>query len=188
MDVKFDNNGAVFDCVIVAGLVGMGFSSSRNHLVSPAGINDTIRPVVGWWMYSKLDEEAQRRRAERRRRAEQKSLSTAAVVPVIIVPEQRSRERRRTTDMQYTTPPTPPTPTTMRWIADQSGIGGGPSRDVAIPSIPVSTPNSTRVLARRNSESATAKAGRHGVSSVPTPNAEPVRNRRTSFWKRVLKF
>ncbi|KAK6971975.1 hypothetical protein R3P38DRAFT_3379272 [Favolaschia claudopus] len=39
-------------CSLLAGLTGVGFSSSRDSTLSPSGRNDTVRPVVAWWMYS----------------------------------------------------------------------------------------------------------------------------------------
>ncbi|KAJ7921975.1 hypothetical protein B0H13DRAFT_1707940 [Mycena leptocephala] len=35
----------------LAGLVGTGFSSSRDTELSATGRNDTVRPVVAWWVY-----------------------------------------------------------------------------------------------------------------------------------------
>ncbi|KAJ6545423.1 hypothetical protein B0H19DRAFT_1212277 [Mycena capillaripes] len=56
VDVIVDDLGHEFPCAIVAGLVGMGFSSSHDRSVSRTGKNDTVRPVRAWWMYSKVDE------------------------------------------------------------------------------------------------------------------------------------
>ncbi|KAJ7300898.1 hypothetical protein DFH08DRAFT_919184 [Mycena albidolilacea] len=64
VDVTINDNGTEFPSVIVAGLVGMGFSSSRDLAVSKTGKNDTLRPVLAWWMYSKLDEEEKKHRQE----------------------------------------------------------------------------------------------------------------------------
>ncbi|KAF8163919.1 hypothetical protein K438DRAFT_1942013 [Mycena galopus ATCC 62051] len=36
---------------VLAGLVGTGFSSSRDTALSTTGRNDTVRPVVAWWLY-----------------------------------------------------------------------------------------------------------------------------------------
>lgn len=55
VDVMLDDHGTLIPCVIVAGLVGVGFSSSRDASLSSTGKNDTVRTVVGWWMYSKVD-------------------------------------------------------------------------------------------------------------------------------------
>ncbi|KAJ6545430.1 hypothetical protein B0H19DRAFT_1075743 [Mycena capillaripes] len=56
VDVIVNDHGRRFSCMIVAGLVGMGFSSSHDRSVSKTGKNDTVRPVLAWWMYSKVDE------------------------------------------------------------------------------------------------------------------------------------
>jgi hypothetical protein len=64
VDVTINDNGTEFPSVIVAGLVGMGFSCSRDLAVSKTGKNDTLRPVLAWWMYSKLDEEEKKHRQE----------------------------------------------------------------------------------------------------------------------------
>ncbi|KAJ6559813.1 hypothetical protein B0H19DRAFT_1145849 [Mycena capillaripes] len=38
---------------VLAGLVGTGFSSSRDAELSATGRNDTVRPVVAWWIYGR---------------------------------------------------------------------------------------------------------------------------------------
>ncbi|KAJ7891664.1 hypothetical protein B0H14DRAFT_1059744 [Mycena olivaceomarginata] len=40
-------------CTVLAGLVGTGFSSSRDTALSATGRNDTVRPVVAWWIYQR---------------------------------------------------------------------------------------------------------------------------------------
>ncbi|KAJ6526097.1 hypothetical protein B0H19DRAFT_1339031 [Mycena capillaripes] len=65
VDVKVDNNGAEIPCVIVAGFVGMGPSSSRDLSFSRTGKNDTLRPVLAWWIYSKLEESEKTNQRER---------------------------------------------------------------------------------------------------------------------------
>ncbi|KAJ7276621.1 hypothetical protein C8J57DRAFT_1504460 [Mycena rebaudengoi] len=47
VDVKLDDNGEKFDCVLTAGLVGTRVTSSDS------GTHDTVRPLVGWWMFTK---------------------------------------------------------------------------------------------------------------------------------------
>jgi hypothetical protein len=49
--VKLDDNGEVFDCVLTAGLVGTQISSSNDSGLSATGVNDTVRPLAGWWMF-----------------------------------------------------------------------------------------------------------------------------------------
>ncbi|KAJ7888243.1 hypothetical protein B0H13DRAFT_1627160, partial [Mycena leptocephala] len=56
VDITVNHGGIVSPCVIVAGLTGVGFSSSRDSLLSLTGRNDTVRPVVAWWVFSKLPE------------------------------------------------------------------------------------------------------------------------------------
>jgi hypothetical protein len=53
VDVKLDDNGTLFDTVMVAGLVGAGVSSS-----SSGSELDTLHPVAGWWMFTAKDEVA----------------------------------------------------------------------------------------------------------------------------------
>ncbi|KAJ7441511.1 hypothetical protein B0H11DRAFT_1827130 [Mycena galericulata] len=53
VDVKLQDNGKEFECAMVAGMVGMQVSSSGNNIVSATGTDDTVRPVSGWWMYTK---------------------------------------------------------------------------------------------------------------------------------------
>ncbi|KAJ6566704.1 hypothetical protein B0H19DRAFT_1257895 [Mycena capillaripes] len=86
VDVKVDNNGTEFPCVIVAGFVGMGFSSSRDLSVSKTGKNDTVRPVLAWWIYSKLEESEKTSRRESRRR-QSPVLSRSPEMPFIVYGE-----------------------------------------------------------------------------------------------------
>ncbi|KAJ7685596.1 hypothetical protein DFH06DRAFT_1277868 [Mycena polygramma] len=55
VDVKLkdDDDGKVYDCAMVAGIVGMGVSSSGDRTLSESGKNDTVHPVPGWWMFIK---------------------------------------------------------------------------------------------------------------------------------------
>ncbi|KAJ6582691.1 hypothetical protein DFH09DRAFT_1145731 [Mycena vulgaris] len=53
VDVTLDDNGEHFDCVLTAGLVGTRVSSSNDTALSKTGIDDTVRPLPGWWMYVK---------------------------------------------------------------------------------------------------------------------------------------
>ncbi|KAJ6541404.1 hypothetical protein B0H19DRAFT_1035535 [Mycena capillaripes] len=56
VDITVNQGGIASPCVIVAGLTGVGFSSSRDSLLSLTGRNDTVRPVVAWWIFPKLPE------------------------------------------------------------------------------------------------------------------------------------
>ncbi|KAJ7136864.1 hypothetical protein C8R44DRAFT_948583 [Mycena epipterygia] len=57
VDVKLDDNGEIFDCTLTAGLVGTRISSSNDTKLSATGENDTVRPLLGWWMFIKKEEE-----------------------------------------------------------------------------------------------------------------------------------
>ncbi|KAF7336545.1 hypothetical protein MSAN_02286700 [Mycena sanguinolenta] len=50
--VMANHEGIAAPCMIVAGLTGVGFGSSRDTKLSCDGKNDTVRPVVAWWMFS----------------------------------------------------------------------------------------------------------------------------------------
>ncbi|KAJ7123548.1 hypothetical protein C8R44DRAFT_783999 [Mycena epipterygia] len=158
VDVLINNNGSEFPCVIVAGLVGMGFSSSRDLAVSSTGKNDTVRPVIGWWMYAKVD--------ETRRREDAQHQSHSSAQPTIMVPpvEAKNRKEQRLSSSQ----------STRRLVAGQS-YG---SRGQDTPSTPGGT--SSPVRGRRNSESVIT-----GDASV---RPEPMRSRRNSFWRRMFKI
>ncbi|KAJ7909778.1 hypothetical protein B0H13DRAFT_2330036 [Mycena leptocephala] len=56
VDIAVNHGGIASPCVIVAGLTGVGFSSSRDSTLSHTGRNDTVRPVVAWWLCSKPPE------------------------------------------------------------------------------------------------------------------------------------
>ncbi|KAG8824195.1 hypothetical protein FRC19_002307 [Serendipita sp. 401] len=46
VDVKLDDNGELFDCLMVAGHVGMAISGAE-------GVKDTLQPVTEWFMFIK---------------------------------------------------------------------------------------------------------------------------------------
>jgi hypothetical protein len=54
-DVKLDDNGEMFDCMITAGFVGYTIGDSGPMVVGgrQAGVRDVIRPTSGWWMFIK---------------------------------------------------------------------------------------------------------------------------------------
>lgn len=54
VDVKLDD-GEMFDCAMVAGMVGMRVSSSHDLALSETGTDDVVQPVSGWWMYIKKE-------------------------------------------------------------------------------------------------------------------------------------
>lgn len=53
VDVKLDDNGVDFKSMIVAGLVGSEVQSSGDKELSEAGVRDVVKPLAGWWMFTK---------------------------------------------------------------------------------------------------------------------------------------
>ncbi|KAJ7510575.1 hypothetical protein B0H11DRAFT_2401908 [Mycena galericulata] len=53
VDVTVEEYGDEWDGVMVAGLVGMRVSSSKDIALSADGEDDTVSPVAGWWMLMK---------------------------------------------------------------------------------------------------------------------------------------
>ncbi|KAJ6545437.1 hypothetical protein B0H19DRAFT_1266872 [Mycena capillaripes] len=161
IDVTVDRIGTEFSCVIVAGLVGMGFSSSRDLSVSKTGKNDTVRPVLGWWIYSKLDV------------PEKKSPRSFVPRPIRV----------------YAPPPRPPSEpakpvvvpepktSTMRWVTDRTREV---RRSEEQRSSPARLSKPTPRHERRRSESA-VRADQTVVPELP-------RQRRASFLKRLFKL
>ncbi|KAF7358868.1 hypothetical protein MSAN_01226900 [Mycena sanguinolenta] len=54
--LTLDDNGVLFDCAMVAGVIGTQVSSSGDKTLSKDGKDDTVRPVAGWWMFAKKKE------------------------------------------------------------------------------------------------------------------------------------
>ncbi|KAF7342975.1 hypothetical protein MVEN_01727600 [Mycena venus] len=201
VDVKVVENTMEYPCVIVAGLVGMGFSSSRDLSVSKSGKNDTVRPVLAWWMYSKLDGAEIKRREQLARHWAYApvpppnpgpGISFPSVQPFIPPPDSprngttgggagtKKATRRQSTPATPSRPVVvlspPPTQSTMRWVTDQSR--GETSRFVEQG---ISASQTSSHHGRRRSESA--------VRAGQTINPElPVRKRRTSILQRLFKF
>jgi phosphomannomutase len=69
--VKLNDNGAIFDTVMVAGLVGSRLTSSKGP---SADAPDTLSPVAGWWIYISKTEEELRLEAEAKSEREKKEL------------------------------------------------------------------------------------------------------------------
>ncbi|KAF8177376.1 hypothetical protein K438DRAFT_1726871 [Mycena galopus ATCC 62051] len=78
VDILLIDNGEHFECAMVAGHVGTQVSSSGDAAVSAGGADDTVRPIVGWWLFVKDEikmkelqraEEALRQQYEARSRA-----------------------------------------------------------------------------------------------------------------------
>jgi len=53
VDILLADNLELFDCAMIAGMVGTQVSSSRDTVLSEDGKDDTVRPVAGWWMFTK---------------------------------------------------------------------------------------------------------------------------------------
>ncbi|KAJ6582684.1 hypothetical protein DFH09DRAFT_1360469 [Mycena vulgaris] len=53
VDVTLDDNGEMFECVMVAGTIGTQVSSSGDRALSESGEGDTVSPAAGWWMFMK---------------------------------------------------------------------------------------------------------------------------------------
>ncbi|KAJ7649570.1 hypothetical protein DFH06DRAFT_1095034 [Mycena polygramma] len=64
VDVKLDDNDELFDCSMVAGVIGTAVSSSGDRALSVRGADDTMRPVTGWWMFIKEESGMEQRAAE----------------------------------------------------------------------------------------------------------------------------
>ncbi|KAJ7485952.1 hypothetical protein FB451DRAFT_1231506 [Mycena latifolia] len=62
VDIKLIEDDVLYDCAMVAGLVGMNVSSSGDRALSGSGEDDTVSPVAGWWMFVKVDEEVMQKR------------------------------------------------------------------------------------------------------------------------------
>lgn len=53
VDVKLNDNGVELKSMIVAGLVGSEVQSSGDAELSSAGVRDVVKPLAGWWMFTK---------------------------------------------------------------------------------------------------------------------------------------
>ncbi|KAJ7455079.1 hypothetical protein FB451DRAFT_1143911, partial [Mycena latifolia] len=74
---------------VLAGLVGTGFSSSRDTELSATGRNDTVRPVVAWWIYERGGAGAGAngiRKAKVKQDAKDKELDSEEHIPVVPAP------------------------------------------------------------------------------------------------------
>ncbi|KAJ7832886.1 hypothetical protein B0H14DRAFT_2364548 [Mycena olivaceomarginata] len=49
--------GGEKECAMTAGAVGMRVCSSNDSTLSPSGEDDTVRPVMGWWLFEKTSME-----------------------------------------------------------------------------------------------------------------------------------
>ncbi|KAF8140939.1 hypothetical protein K438DRAFT_1737443 [Mycena galopus ATCC 62051] len=51
VDIELNDDGAQFDCAMVAGLIGARVSST----LPPNGAYDTVSPAAGWWIFTKKE-------------------------------------------------------------------------------------------------------------------------------------
>ncbi|KAJ7447962.1 hypothetical protein FB451DRAFT_1375456 [Mycena latifolia] len=115
VDVKVVKDGCNS---IVAGFVGMGFSSSRDLSGSSTGKNDTVRPVLAWWIYSKLDVPEKKSRRESRRRQSSESICSSRTptspwsIPIYAPPPAPPPPRGRAEPVVFS----PPNALTMRIV------------------------------------------------------------------------
>ena len=56
VDVKLDDNGALFDTMFVAGLVGSRICSTEETKLSSNGVRNTVRPLPAWWYFVKKEQ------------------------------------------------------------------------------------------------------------------------------------
>ncbi|KAF8209137.1 hypothetical protein K438DRAFT_1960868 [Mycena galopus ATCC 62051] len=56
-----DVEGECFECAMVAGSIGMRVSSSGDRSLSPEGADDTVQPLVGWWLFVKDETDMEQR-------------------------------------------------------------------------------------------------------------------------------
>ncbi|KAJ7621049.1 hypothetical protein FB45DRAFT_1032315 [Roridomyces roridus] len=50
------------NCAMVAGTVGIRVTSSGDRTLSASGVDDTVQPVVGWWLFTCVTDEEQEKR------------------------------------------------------------------------------------------------------------------------------
>ncbi|THU79762.1 hypothetical protein K435DRAFT_823835 [Dendrothele bispora CBS 962.96] len=68
VDVKLDDNGEIFDTIMVSGLVGMRVFPSNDNKLSENGSQDAVKPLPGWWIFIKRDEHLPGRGTEERQK------------------------------------------------------------------------------------------------------------------------
>lgn len=56
VDVTLDDNGGLFSCAMMAGIVATRVTSSGDTTLSADGEHDTVRPVSGWWIFTRSDD------------------------------------------------------------------------------------------------------------------------------------
>ncbi|THU90809.1 hypothetical protein K435DRAFT_968487 [Dendrothele bispora CBS 962.96] len=68
VDVKLDDNGEIFDTIMVSGLVGTCVFPSNDNRLSENGSGDAVKPSPGWWIFIKRDEHLPGRGTEERQK------------------------------------------------------------------------------------------------------------------------
>ncbi|KAJ7835491.1 hypothetical protein B0H13DRAFT_2240072 [Mycena leptocephala] len=61
VDVTLNDDGVVFPCAMVTNTGGTRVSSSHDVTLSSSGEDDTVRPVAGWWLFVKEEDEMEAR-------------------------------------------------------------------------------------------------------------------------------
>jgi hypothetical protein len=56
VDVKLDDNGEVFDTMMVSGLIGTLVCDSNDTQLSESGLRDVVKPLPGWKIFIKQAE------------------------------------------------------------------------------------------------------------------------------------
>ncbi|KAE9389395.1 hypothetical protein BT96DRAFT_926593 [Gymnopus androsaceus JB14] len=56
IDVKLNDNGVLFDTIMVSGLVGMHVCDSNDKALSLEGLQDTVKPAPGWCIFIQRDD------------------------------------------------------------------------------------------------------------------------------------
>ncbi|KAJ7034220.1 hypothetical protein C8F04DRAFT_583702 [Mycena alexandri] len=64
VDVKLDDNGEMFDCIMVGGLVGTQVTASGDLSLSATGKDDVVCPLSGWWIFTKKENPVTRQEEE----------------------------------------------------------------------------------------------------------------------------
>ncbi|KAJ7282339.1 hypothetical protein C8J57DRAFT_1499329 [Mycena rebaudengoi] len=64
VDVKLNDNGVMFDCIMVGGLVGTQVTTSGDLSLSTTGKDDVVYPLSGWWIFTKKENPVTRQEEE----------------------------------------------------------------------------------------------------------------------------
>ncbi|KAJ7260417.1 hypothetical protein B0H12DRAFT_1014034 [Mycena haematopus] len=64
VDILLIDDGERFDCAMVSGSVGTRVSSSGDRALSPRGTDDTVQPLLGWWLFVKDEAKMNKKAAD----------------------------------------------------------------------------------------------------------------------------